>query len=141
MGISFDETTELSHVYQVLSVFASLRYPNAPSLTAQDAFYERSGFGQNTNLKRLQSRLADMTARDTKSPSVIPQSLQRTSPVLKHPIFNMYHSELEITRYMHHLQSKDLSLVHSMIPLGSCTMKLNATTEMVYLIALRSVNS
>ncbi|KAK3679533.1 glycine decarboxylase subunit P [Recurvomyces mirabilis] len=61
----------------------------------------------------------------------VPESLRRTSAFLTHPVFNSHHSETEILRYMHHLQSKDLSLVHSMIPLGSCTMKLNATTEMV----------
>jgi glycine dehydrogenase len=61
----------------------------------------------------------------------VPASLRRTSAFLTHPVFNSYHSETEILRYMHHLQSKDLSLVHSMIPLGSCTMKLNATTEMI----------
>lgn len=61
----------------------------------------------------------------------IPQSLRRTTPYLSHPIFNTHHSETELLRYIHHLASKDLSLVHSMIPLGSCTMKLNATTEMV----------
>jgi len=63
--------------------------------------------------------------------SGIPAELKRTSEFLTHPVFNSHHSETEILRYIHHLQSKDLSLVHSMIPLGSCTMKLNATTEMV----------
>lgn len=61
----------------------------------------------------------------------VAEPLRRTSEYLSHPVFNSYHSETEILRYMYHLQSKDLSLVHSMIPLGSCTMKLNATTEMV----------
>lgn len=56
--------------------------------------------------------------------------LRRTTPFLTHPVFNTHHSETEMLRYIHHLQSKDLSLVHSMIPLGSCTMKLNASTEM-----------
>ncbi|KAI8090211.1 glycine dehydrogenase [Gilbertella persicaria] len=57
--------------------------------------------------------------------------LQRTSSYLQHPVFNSYHSETKMLRYIHHLESKDLSLVHSMIALGSCTMKLNATTEMI----------
>ncbi|KAJ9621244.1 glycine decarboxylase subunit P [Taxawa tesnikishii (nom. ined.)] len=60
----------------------------------------------------------------------VPSALRRQSSYMTHPVFNSHHSETEILRYMHHLQSKDLSLVHSMIPLGSCTMKLNATTEM-----------
>ena len=67
----------------------------------------------------------------TSSVSNIPVDLQRKSPYLTHPVFNSYHSETEILRYIHRLQTKDLSLVNAMIPLGSCTMKLNATAEMV----------
>ncbi|KAM5367244.1 hypothetical protein ACJZ2D_010077 [Fusarium nematophilum] len=61
----------------------------------------------------------------------IPSALERKSAYLEQPVFNQYHSETELLRYIYHLQYKDLSLVHSMIPLGSCTMKLNATTEML----------
>jgi glycine dehydrogenase len=60
-----------------------------------------------------------------------PNPLARTSSYLTHEIFNRYHAEHEMLRYLHRLQGKDLSLTHSMIPLGSCTMKLNATTEML----------
>ncbi|WP_432712959.1 aminomethyl-transferring glycine dehydrogenase [Pedobacter sp.] len=63
--------------------------------------------------------------------TVIPVALQRTSTYLTHPIFNAHHSEHEMLRYIKSLEAKDLSLCHSMIALGSCTMKLNATTEMV----------
>jgi glycine dehydrogenase len=60
----------------------------------------------------------------------IPAPFKRTSDFLTHPVFNSHHSETELLRYINHLSSKDLSLVHSMIPLGSCTMKLNSTAEM-----------
>ena len=63
--------------------------------------------------------------------SPIPESLRRTSEYLPHPAFNKHHSETEMLRYIHHLQSKDLSLAHSMTPLGSCTMKLNSTSSMI----------
>ena len=56
---------------------------------------------------------------------------KRTTPYLEHEIFNLYQSEHEMLRYLKRLENKDLSLAHSMIALGSCTMKLNATTEMI----------
>lgn len=61
----------------------------------------------------------------------LPEKLVRTSDYLTHPSFNSHHSETEMLRYITKLRNKDLSLAHSMIPLGSCTMKLNATTEMI----------
>ncbi|EGO31043.1 hypothetical protein SERLADRAFT_444616 [Serpula lacrymans var. lacrymans S7.9] len=61
----------------------------------------------------------------------IPLELQRTSEFLPHPVFNKHHSETEMLRYIFHLSSRDLGLVHAMIPLGSCTMKLNSTSSMI----------
>ncbi|KAL6310174.1 glycine cleavage system P-protein-domain-containing protein [Sparassis latifolia] len=63
--------------------------------------------------------------------SAVPQPLQRTSEYLPHQVFNSHHSETEMLRYIYHLQSKDLGLEHAMIPLGSCTMKLNSTSSMI----------
>jgi glycine dehydrogenase len=63
--------------------------------------------------------------------SKIPSSLQRTSNFLTHPVFKKYHSETDMMRYLKKLENRDLSLTHSMISLGSCTMKLNAASEMI----------
>ena len=77
--------------------------------------------------------VSPVSLSDLKKPegSAIPLELRRTSEYLPHPVFNKHHSETEMLRYIHHLASKDLSLVHSMIPLGSCTMKLNSTSSMI----------
>ncbi|MGE7992291.1 aminomethyl-transferring glycine dehydrogenase [Pseudomonas sp. NPDC089554] len=61
----------------------------------------------------------------------IPAALSRSTPILEHPVFNLHHSETEMLRYLKQLENKDLALNQSMIPLGSCTMKLNATSEMI----------
>ncbi|RJT41548.1 aminomethyl-transferring glycine dehydrogenase [Rahnella woolbedingensis] len=61
----------------------------------------------------------------------IPAAMLRVNPILTHPVFNQYHSETEMMRYMHRLEKKDLALNQAMIPLGSCTMKLNAAAEMI----------
>jgi glycine dehydrogenase len=68
---------------------------------------------------------------DAKAKSTLPEALVRTSKYLTHPIFNKYHSETDLMRYMRKLADKDLALDRSMIPLGSCTMKLNAATQLV----------
>ena len=92
------------------------------------------------DVEELQQIFAENRAENTKHPSAlppvqsstsIPEELQRETPYLTHPVFNSYHSETEMLRYIRRLQTKDLSLVNAMIPLGSCTMKLNATAEMV----------
>ena len=75
--------------------------------------------------------LPDVAAFDKGIEPMIPQSLRRTSSYLTHPVFNSHHSETEMLRYIRRLSDKDLALDRSMIPLGSCTMKLNATSEMI----------
>lgn len=104
VGISFDETKELSDVRQVLSIFGEAN-------------------GRTSNF--------DVEAHAEKAEVVLPKVLTRTSEYLTHPVFSLYHTEHEMLRYMKRLENKDLSLVHSMISLGSCTMKLNATAEMI----------
>jgi len=84
-----------------------------------------------TTIPNPQSPIPNPQSPIPNSQSPIPNSLIRTSPYLTHPVFHSYHSESELLRYIHRLQSKDLSLTTSMIPLGSCTMKLNATSEML----------
>lgn len=68
---------------------------------------------------------------DLNNYSISKSSFRRTSAFLTHPVFSTHHSETNMVRYMKRLENKDISLVHSMIPLGSCTMKLNSTTEMI----------
>ncbi|MBU6199029.1 MAG: aminomethyl-transferring glycine dehydrogenase, partial [Xanthomonadaceae bacterium] len=75
--------------------------------------------------------LPDIDTLDASAPSLIPQELRRTSKFLTHPVFNTHHSEHEMLRYLRQLADKDLAMDRTMIPLGSCTMKLNATAEMI----------
>lgn len=103
VSISLDETTGLEDVADILRVFSEAVLKPMP------------------NFEML-----------TKNVQVaMPASLVRTSAYLTHPVFNRYHAEHEMLRYIKYLENKDLSMVHSMISLGSCTMKLNATTEMI----------
>ncbi|SDG39113.1 glycine dehydrogenase [Dyadobacter soli] len=100
-SISFDEAKTFDDVIALLNVFA-----------------EVSGFqGEMVIDEELEFSL--------------PENLVRTSDYLTHPVFNTHHTEHEMLRYLKSLENKDLSLVHSMISLGSCTMKLNATAEMI----------
>lgn len=75
--------------------------------------------------------VAELDAEVCKADSTLPSGLTRSSDFLTHEVFNTYHSETEMLRYIKSLETKDLSLNHSMISLGSCTMKLNATAEMI----------
>ena len=102
LGISLDETTKRANLETLWRVFDT----------------------------RADSKL-DIDTLDKDVGDSIPTQLQRTSTYLEHPIFNRYQSETEMMRYMRRTAGKDISLGRSMIPLGSCTMKLNATTEMM----------
>ena len=95
---------------------------------------------ETTSLKDLNAIITvfnEVTNNDSSSidslldPSIIPAELERKTPFLTNDVFNSYHSETEMMRYIKKLERKDLSLNHSMIPLGSCTMKLNAASEML----------
>ena len=103
ISISFDEVTTIEHVNLILSIFADLASK------------------KHTDVKFV----AEV------SKGIIPQNLSRKSEILTHEIFSKYHSETEMMRYLKKLEVKDLSLNRAMIPLGSCTMKLNAAAEMI----------
>jgi len=104
VGIAFDEVKDLDHVNELLAIFATVNN-------------QENSVGAE--------KLADNVSVD------FPDALSRKTTYLEHPVFNLYHSEHEMLRYLKRLENKDLSLVHSMISLGSCTMKLNATSEMM----------
>ncbi len=101
--VTLDETVTQKDLDEVISVFAT-----ALGKTTEDA---------KSNYSIPESR--------------IPEALQRQSDYLTHPVFNDYHTESKMMRYIKRLENKDLSLMHSMIPLGSCTMKLNAATQLI----------
>ncbi|MDO6747101.1 aminomethyl-transferring glycine dehydrogenase [Gilvimarinus sp. 1_MG-2023] len=106
IGISVDETTTLPQISQLLNVF--------------------SAGDHGLSLNAIDEQLCAGDAA-----TGLPEALRRSDAILTHPVFNRYHSETEMLRYLKQLESKDIALNHSMIPLGSCTMKLNATAEMI----------
>ncbi len=105
IGISLSEETDIEDLIEIINIF---------SLAA----------GMEFNSEELEKLYTDTKVN-------FAPELNRSSKYLQHPVFNSYHSETEMLRYLKSLENKDLSLVHSMIPLGSCTMKLNATAEMI----------
>ncbi len=88
-------------------------------------------FGEPHTMEDVHAILACFEAHVAEGTSKLSSELKRSDAVLSHPVFNSYHSESKMMRYLKRLENKDLSLVHSMIPLGSCTMKLNAATELM----------
>ena len=108
LSISIDEKDDLENINDILEVFAkSCNHSDSADLIKEV----------------LSGDYTEATAR-------IPEALYRKSSFMQHEVFNKYHSETEMMRYMKSLENKDLSLTHSMIPLGSCTMKLNAASEL-----------
>jgi len=96
------------------------------------SFHEASSEEELAYLVTLfTGREADLGALDAAAADAIPAALRRQSAILTHPVFNRHHTEHEMLRYLKRLENKDLALNHSMISLGSCTMKLNATSEMI----------
>ncbi len=108
VSLSLDETTTRADVALLWSIFAQ------PAVCPKQRV-------RKPDFEMLASSVA----------SAIPSALQRSSPYLQHPVFNRYHSESGMLRYIRRLSDFDLALDRSMIPLGSCTMKLNATSEML----------
>jgi len=108
LSISIDERDDLDNINDILEVFAkSCNHSDSEDLIKEV----------------LSGDYAEATAR-------IPDALYRTSTFMQYDVFNKYHSETDMMRYIKSLENKDLSLTHSMIPLGSCTMKLNAASEL-----------
>ena len=108
LSISIDEKDDLNNINDILEVFA-----------------------KSCNHSDSQDLIKEVLSGDyTQATARIPDALYRTSSFMKHDVFNKYHSETEMMRYIKRLENKDLSLTHSMIPLGSCTMKLNAASEL-----------
>ncbi|MCS6822670.1 MAG: aminomethyl-transferring glycine dehydrogenase [Cytophagaceae bacterium] len=111
---------------KALKARINLRYKNDEIFISLD---ETTSFNDIQDLLDLFSENISITKSE--ETSCIPNELMRKSKFLSHKVFNSYHSEHEMLRYLKSLENKDLSLTHSMISLGSCTMKLNATTEMI----------
>jgi len=110
VGVTLDESVSAEDLVNLINVFATAVAQQEITLPYILSEYSANGMGIRYSFN---------------------QSFVRESSYLEHPAFNIHHSETEMLRYMHHLQSKDFSLVHGMIPLGSCTMKLNPTASMI----------
>ena len=119
---------QLCQAFQKEALNLNIINPDSLSLTL-DETCETADLVQIERI--LKSILSPKQKASLETPIGLPESSLRKSSYLNHPVFNSYHSETELTRYIHRLADKELSLSHSMIPLGSCTMKLNAVTELL----------
>ncbi|EST09048.1 Glycine cleavage system P-protein, N-terminal [Kalmanozyma brasiliensis GHG001] len=135
VGITLDETVSIEQLTDVLNVFAfalknvkSGEVPYKP----EDLLQIASSIGldaSSTETLTISSSLQTASTESANLPAV--PDFARTSKFLQQPVFSAHRSETQMLRYIHSLQAKDLSLVHAMIPLGSCTMKLNSTSSMM----------
>lgn len=135
LSISVDETTTEDAIVKLSGCFEQIANPTIRDAeenkdVEQQDVENKGKINTNKDIENLLEGLYKRLQADGSGLSHLPKEIQRQSSYLTHPVFNTHHSETEMLRYIHHLQSKDLSLVHSMIPLGSCTMKLNGSTEM-----------
>ena len=124
IGIALDETVETGDVRDLLAVFGTSGGVGVATNPGEPA-------GPEFLVPDARDLFLEVSEAQGTGPEALPPSLRRTTPYLEQPVFNRYHSETELLRYLHRLESRDLSLTTSMIPLGSCTMKLNAAAEMI----------
>jgi glycine dehydrogenase len=130
VGITLDETTAQADLLLLWRVIpTALGMPPVPVLPASAA---RGAGGEAAREQAVDKSLQALLGKFDKGIApLFPEGLRRTSAYLTHPVFNTHHSETEMLRYIRSLSDKDLALDRTMIPLGSCTMKLNATSEMM----------
>lgn len=127
VGISSDEIKERAQRKQI-----NFRYFNDGTIgIALDETVKANDLEDVLTIFNCKSVAEVLSLSDLTKYSIDKSTYRRTSSFLTHPIFTNHHSESRMVRYMKKLENKDISLVHSMIPLGSCTMKLNSTTEMI----------
>jgi glycine dehydrogenase len=125
VGLSVDETTTRGDVAELLTVFAEVAAGRAGHRAGT------AGVTSGGHPAVAQPAALDIDALDAAVSDALPPALARRSAYLTHAVFNRHHSESEMLRYLRMLADKDLALDRTMIPLGSCTMKLNATSEML----------
>jgi glycine dehydrogenase len=132
LGISLDETTTREDIELLWNIFDPVRPEPVEGLARASAVRPlRQGSGQAAHDRPGSARTDIWNHFEQGIEPLIPPALRRSSAFLTHPVFNSHHSETSMLRYIRRLSDLDLALDRSMIPLGSCTMKLNATSEMI----------